>query len=203
MAILLGGILGNVTDRILFGYVVDFLVLGSFQKFTPFVFNMADVFQWTGYMMVIFALLREQQLPWHLHAIKRSYWINPRYQLRYSLKLVGFGAGFAIIAGVYSYTFLKMSIHSLIGDQPHVEEKLLNPFLVTFLVLSVCFCLLLFVVGLILSHKSAGPVYAFEKYIMNLIDGKDGHFRVRAGDEFAHLEETWRIWPRSFGYFRK
>src|SRR5690606_32786553 len=45
MSILLGGILGNVTDRIARGSVTDFLLIGTPQMSSP-AFNVADAVQW-------------------------------------------------------------------------------------------------------------------------------------------------------------
>ncbi|MCB0412611.1 MAG: signal peptidase II, partial [Bdellovibrionales bacterium] len=54
MSLLLGGILGNVSDRIMAGSVVDFLVLGNQKYFSP-AFNFADAIQWVGYGRVVLA----------------------------------------------------------------------------------------------------------------------------------------------------
>lgn len=188
MSILLGGILGNVSDRIIWGYVVDFLVLGTPQRFTPFVFNVADVLQWVGYLMIVTALIKDGKILWPEQNLRKSYWINPQYQIRYCIKLVGFGVSFALIAGIYSYTFMKVSIESLIGEQPAIEARYLIPFIITFCAVSAIFCILLFMVGLVLSHRAAGPIYAFEKFLQDMIEGKTRQLKLRAGDEFPHLE---------------
>ncbi len=189
MSVLLGGILGNVTDRILWGYVVDFLVLGTPENYTPFVFNMADVLQWLGYVMIVIALIKDGKILWPEQNLRKSYWINPKYQIQYCLKLLGFGISFAVIVGVYSYTFMKVTINSLIGEQPAIEAKYLIPFLITFFAISATFCILLFIVGLVFSHRAAGPVYAFEKFLEDLLDGKTRNLKLRAGDDFGHLEQ--------------
>jgi len=56
LSILLGGILGNVADRIIYGYVIDFIVLGSPSLSSP-AFNMADALQWVGYGLIVFAII--------------------------------------------------------------------------------------------------------------------------------------------------
>lgn len=56
--------------------------------------------------------------------------------------------------------------------------------------ISMAFCALLFFVGLILSHRSAGPIYAFENFLEDLMKGKYRKLKLRAGDEFTHLEEV-------------
>ncbi len=45
---LIGGALGNVVDRLLYGYVLDFLNMSCCGINNPFVFNIADVFIFAG-----------------------------------------------------------------------------------------------------------------------------------------------------------
>jgi len=45
---LIGGALGNVADRLLYGYVLDFLNMSCCGIDNPFVFNIADVFIFAG-----------------------------------------------------------------------------------------------------------------------------------------------------------
>ena len=46
--LLIGGALGNVADRLLYGYVLDFLNMSCCGINNPFVFNVADVFIFAG-----------------------------------------------------------------------------------------------------------------------------------------------------------
>jgi signal peptidase II len=46
--LLIGGALGNVVDRLLYGYVLDFLNMSCCGINNPFVFNLADVFIFAG-----------------------------------------------------------------------------------------------------------------------------------------------------------
>ena len=46
--LLIGGALGNVIDRLLYGYVLDFLNMSCCGINNPFVFNVADVFIFAG-----------------------------------------------------------------------------------------------------------------------------------------------------------
>ena len=54
---LLGGILGNLSDRILFGYVKDFISLYIFGYSFP-VFNIADICIVVGVIILIISILR-------------------------------------------------------------------------------------------------------------------------------------------------
>ncbi len=187
MSVLLGGILGNVTDRIINGYVVDFLLLGSPEKATP-AFNMADALQWVGYAMIAIALIRESEILWPADNTRKRMWINVRFQLRYCFILTGVGLGFALIAGVFSYTFLRVTIIDLVGNNQKLLDHYMIPFYITFFIVSMTFAAVLFLVGRVLSSRIAGPLYAFEKFLDDLSAGRPRPLRLRAGDEFKHLE---------------
>lgn len=189
MSLLLGGILGNVTDRILNGAVVDFIVFGSREMASP-AFNIADAIQWVGYLLVVYGLIKDGSLFWPDENSRKKLWVIPKFQLKYTFTIVAIGACFAIISGVFTFTFLKVTIDDLvIGPVRMTERRFLIPFLQTYLVITFGFMCALFVVGRILSHRTAGPLYAFENYIRDLMSGKDRTFRVRQGDEFKHLEK--------------
>ena len=52
--ILIGGALANVVDRLVYGYVLDFLNMSCCGINNPFVFNVADVFIFAGAIGLIF-----------------------------------------------------------------------------------------------------------------------------------------------------
>jgi signal peptidase II len=189
MSVLLGAILGNVTDRIVYGYVIDFILFKVGSQHSP-VFNLADALQWVGYAMIAFALIRESEVLWPENDTRKKLWINPRFQLRYCFMLMVIGFGFAAIAGVYAYTFLRVTIIDFGGHNPRLLESYLTPFLVSFSIVSLTFGLALFLVGRVLSARIAGPLYAFEKFLDDLASGNPRPLRLRAGDEFKHLEST-------------
>ena len=189
MSVLLGGILGNVTDRIQRGAATDFLLIGSAEHHSP-AFNFADAIQWVGYLMIVYSLVKYGPLLWPERNFRRSLWVNPSFQIRYVTLLSVMGLGFVVISGVFFYTYLKITIDALVvGSPTEVERRFLVPFLITYLVIAVGFLMILFVIGRILSHRTAGPLYAFERFLEDLLDGKDRELRLRAGDDFQHLEE--------------
>lgn len=51
--LLVGGALGNVIDRLLYGYVLDFLNMSCCGIDNPFVFNVADIFIFLGALGLI------------------------------------------------------------------------------------------------------------------------------------------------------
>lgn len=52
--LLIGGALANVLDRVLYGYVLDFLNMSCCGINNPFVFNLADVFIFAGAFGLVF-----------------------------------------------------------------------------------------------------------------------------------------------------
>lgn len=189
MSILLGGILGNVSDRIVHGSVVDFLLVGT-PKFSSPAFNLADALQWVGYGMIVVSLLKEGGSLWPNENERKNIWILPTFQLKYCFVLMFIGFGFAVIAGVFSYTFLLITIDELVLAQSKmVEKRFLIPFLEVYSLITVGFIVTLFLIGRVLSLRTAGPLYAFELFISDLLKGKDRPLKLRAGDEFKHLEE--------------
>jgi signal peptidase II len=52
--LLVGGALANVLDRLIYGYVLDFLNMSCCGINNPFVFNIADVFIFAGALGLIF-----------------------------------------------------------------------------------------------------------------------------------------------------
>lgn len=52
--LVIGGALGNVADRLLYGYVLDFLNMSCCGLTNPYVFNLADVFIFAGAAGLIF-----------------------------------------------------------------------------------------------------------------------------------------------------
>lgn len=188
MSILLGGIMGNVLDRILSGSIVDFLIIGVPQFSSP-AFNLADAFQWVGYFLIVTFLFKHGAELWPNQNERKKVWVKPRFQIKFISVLVAIGLGFAIVSGVYTFTYLKITIDELaIGPLRAIERRFIIPFLITFGIMTLAFIIVLFIIGKVMSHRMAGPLYAFELFLQDIIGGKNRPLRLRKGDEFQHLE---------------
>lgn len=188
LSILLGGILGNVTDRIVYGSIIDFVVLGRGLKISP-AFNVADSLQWVGYALIVYMILFKSELIWHEDNKRNKLWIDPAYQLKYSIILASVSFWFSIVFGVYAYTFMKVMINDIIVNGTGTAEKYLSPFVTVLVILSLTFSFSLFLIGRHLSHRSVGPVFGFKRYINDLKKGVWYNFKVRQHDEFKDLEQ--------------
>ena len=188
LSILLGGILGNVTDRVVHGAVVDFIVLRYDSTLSP-AFNVADAVQWVGYALIVYMILFKGHLIWHEDNKRNKVWIDPKYQIKYSVMLASVNLWFSLIFGVYSYTFMRVMILDFMRNGTVSPSKYLTPFLTILVLLSIMFSVTLFLVGRFLSHRSAGPIYGFKRYIKDLKAGKTYEFKLRNYDEFKQLED--------------
>lgn len=61
--LLVGGALANVLDRLLYGYVLDFLNMSCCGINNPFVFNLADVFIFGGAIALVFLAPDPKETP--------------------------------------------------------------------------------------------------------------------------------------------
>lgn len=182
MTLILFGILGNVLDRIYFGYVIDFISF-QFQNFRSPIFNLADLFQLAGELMVVIGVLRESGKLWPDLELRGRFWINSKFQIRYVLVLVFVGVAFALIAGVYSYTFLKISSNS-------DNHQTLTYFIMGFLSIVGVFLSSLVWLGIRLSHEVAGPVFAFKRFMKEWLQGSRHRLCLRKSDCFKEEFES-------------
>lgn len=194
LSLLVGGIFGNVLDRIINGYVVDFISFDFFNWHTP-VWNMADMIQWVGYLFIVYAIIKDGHLLWPDKNMRRMFWVNQKFQIKFSLLFMAIGLMLTVVSFVFSYTYLKLSLSEIVGSNETLIDKYTLSFIFSFCVLLCVFSMTLFIVARRISHHIAGPVYAFERYLADLLDEKYENkpmysLKLRAGDDFRHLEKS-------------
>ena len=64
------------------------------------------------------------------------------------------------------------------GRGPNVFVFMVSFRVVTFGIVSATFCVLLFVIGMVLSHRTVGPLHAFESFLNDHIEGKRHEIEV-------------------------
>lgn len=177
LSLLMGGIFGNVADRIWRGSSIDFIPL-SLADYSV-TFNIADVFQWVGAGLIVYNVIVHEQIIWYPENKRGRFLIHPKEQVLFSLKMVGSVLVTSFLLGLFCLSFIRN-----ISD---VQGATVNFFLLSYLCLTLLFSLAIFVTGLFLSHKTAGPFYAFELYIEELLHGRDTPLVLRKGDQYQHL----------------
>ena len=184
LSFLVGGIFGNVIDKIIYGRTVDFIPfhVGSFQV----VFNFADVFQWVGCLLVLWVILKRDKLIWFPDSSRQNYLINPRDQYRVAFNFTVVAFSTSMMLGIFSFAFFR----ALMLSVNFQGEHLMLSYFLTYFILTLLFCSMSFITGIVISHRSSGPLYAFEQYLDNLMKGRDRKLVLRDSDNYKHLEQV-------------
>ena len=186
LSIFFSGITGNAIDRMFSGAVVDFIKLGTL------LINMADLFQWLGLAGSIAVLTIERNRIFHPYDARTRFLINPQYQIRTAGKYAFASVVTAFLMGIFSYTFL-LSVNASTRMPTSLEF-----FSRAYILISLLFGVIVFLAGLFITQKTAGPIYAFNRFVDEMIEGKMTVLKLRAGDDFKSLEATARKLLESF-----
>lgn len=190
LGLFFSGIIGNTIDRMVYSKVMDFIPL----PFTNGIFfNLADAIQWVGVAFISWGIFRYEKELWFPDNNRSKYVISKNFQTLIALKLALVCGLLSLILGVFSYTFIKVYYHPVISYAP-----LINSFLVSFLSLSLSFSIIVFFVGIFISHRSAGAIYAFENYVEDLLAGRKRTFKLRQSDYHKGLEGIAKRLAESF-----
>lgn len=187
----LGGFTANLFDPMLRGISTQFIYL-DLPLISNAPWNLADFFQWIGLILVAITLAKREPIFWPQHNNRKRLWINPDYQFRYISLLLVLSLGLTLMGGLFSYGFLKLTLKMILGEATISRDHYLVPFIFNYVSMSLTFCCFLVFIGRKVSHRSAGPIYAFDKYVDDLLEGRNRRFLLRAGDEFKQLEITGR-----------
>jgi signal peptidase II len=182
LSLFTAGIFGNVLDKMLLGKSIDFIPIniGNIQ----IVYNLADAFQWIGVIIIAFLIITSDRHIWFPENQRGTYLINPKEQLLFALKFSVISFCASLILGIYCYTYLRVTLISK-GFQTGEEMVL---FSICFISIALTFGLIVFLAGVVISHRTAGPLYAFELYVEDLLGGVDRKLNLREGDNYKHLE---------------
>jgi len=187
ISMLFGGILGNVTDRILYGFVIDMIYIKT-SWFTSPVVNIADLSQWIGYVFIAQGFFSE--INHHLPEENRRSvkWINPKFQYKFCFNLVSIVFFSTSIPIFFGLTFLKYALKEI----AQFEEQNINYYLISFGITSffiqTTLCLITIRLGKIISSRIIGPIIGVERYLKDTIQGKKYVFSLRKNDDFKNLE---------------
>jgi signal peptidase II len=186
-----GAILGNIADRVFRGSIIDFVVLPI-----PFAgraaFNIADFFQWIGLALILYAIVRDHSLLWPDNNLRVRNLVMPRFQKRYDFVLTGSVAICLLVLGIFSYAFLRSTLIDSLAVDAQTARKILHLYLLFFgAILLICLVSIKWLARIV-SNRAAGPVYSFNRFVHQLIDGKldprAAKFRLRKNDDFLELE---------------
>lgn len=173
LTFLTAGVTGNVLDRVIIGRTIDFIPgINS-------TFNIADIYITGSIAFIMFLMFSKRENVFFDNSLRAQLIVNKKEQIRMGRYFLMASILSSLFCGVFVYTFLKYN--QLLS----IEN--LNQFIFLFAMLSIFTGVFFFGMGVLLSHKSIGALFAFEKYTKELIDGKDREFTLRENDDFKHL----------------
>ncbi len=126
-----------------------------------------------------------------------NYFPEPRFQFRF-LKFLLIGSALQIIATCWILYYFLQQNYQLLAQYAGLDAEILSVLhrevnvLIT--IIGVTFILYLAgvaMLGILFSHRIAGVVYALKRTIRELEDGKDVELKVRQGDEFQDLVDSF------------
>ncbi len=190
LSCLFSGILGNVTDRIVYGYVIDFIYFKNTSFNTP-VFNIADAVQWIGYAFVGIGFYAE--INYHIaeDERRRRGWINHKFQIKFCAIIYALFFAVSSIFFAFSFTFVKYTLSGLETGRDVLTNEYLITYSITFASLHGLLGLIVLAIGKIISHRISGPIYSLAKYLKLTLEGKEYPFKLREGDQFKELEKPF------------
>lgn len=184
LSIFAGGVIGNTVDRMRGDFSLDFLQLriGGLQSS---IFNLADVFQWVGYGLILLGLFKYRRALYPKSESRTRLLINPTFQLRFFGVMLALSLSFSVVAGFFAWAYLRVVLREM-GSR--VQGEYLWPFVLAFAAITLAFLLLTLLFAIRISHRIAGPMIALERYLAKRLAGEESNFRVRDGDETSHIK---------------
>ncbi|MBC7387043.1 MAG: signal peptidase II [Cryobacterium sp.] len=172
LTLFLSSITGNAVDRIGNGEVRDFLVLRIADRL--FYANVADILMWVSLALLVASawIYRRDFFPEKNSRIKHV--LSRSYQYAWSAKVALASFCSFVTLMLFSVTYF------------HAAEDF--RFIAWGLVIGIFFSAFTAFAAIRFSHRSAGALYAFEKYVEKLLEGKTNEpFSLRENDEHRQL----------------
>ena len=185
LGLLAGGVLGNVVDRAIHGGTLDFIPM-QIPGLPPVVFNPADVFQWIGAAIILYKLITKDKIIWYPENQRGFALINSKEQIKFALKFSMISISTCMVLGIFAIAYLTLTLQSV---NIYSKSPVIG-FAISYLAITLFFTFISFFAGLLLSQRTAGPLYAFEKYVEDILNGDTRDLKLREGDNFKHLENV-------------
>jgi hypothetical protein len=136
----------------------------------------------------------------------RNYLLNLRYQMKYTLTIVGIslvltgGLGYVVISKAHEASRV-VQVRAM-DPTDELAQQLVTQFaandrvmMVVLIIFGAVLCLVLTAYGIVITHKVAGPLYKVTLYLQKMRDGKMSQvYNLRKGDElvefFGHFKDA-------------
>lgn len=120
--------------------------------------------------------------------------INPSYQIRYVFWLSLTGLSLIALNASIFYFKMKENYEVLVDLSPMTDDSKkqlyteLNHVVITLVISSIIFLLVVSIFGLIFSHRTAGPLYHFKRVFSEIKKGnRKARVKLRPNDDFSDV----------------
>ena len=127
-----------------------------------------------------------------------NFLINPKYQLKYIFWLSATGISLVALYSVIFYTYIHENYQILVDLSPMDDaskQQLYRELAHVILLLggiSFIFIIFVSIAGVVLSHRTAGPLYHFKRVFNEIKSGKrDARVRLRPNDDFQDVAASF------------
>ena len=184
VALFVAGMAGESMDIIFREGVLNWIYLLNIH------FNLSDVYIFTGVILTLFFCFKDYSLIFQKNNL-RSKMLIEKDQYKFCWQVLLPYLLLICAYFVFSISFIKIVINRFVSDGAVLQSNIVTIFLILFCILSLCFLFIALTWTVYLSNKIYGPVYAFKKYIKDvLLNGeKDRPFKLRKGDFFTDLPD--------------
>ena len=181
LSILVGGISGNVLDKLVHNKAIDFINfnLGEIH----IVYNIADVAQICSIIYILFVVFRRDHLIWFPEDKRSRIFLYPKSQLIFSAQVCGAAMSGYLIIFIFAYSVISTSFNSYVRAVPDFWSQ----FTLSALILGLLLFLVIFLFSIKISNQYFGPIYKLEQYVLKKDFTKD--FKLRENDRFKNLED--------------
>ncbi len=189
LGLVLGGIASNAVDRLRLGHAIDFMAIGPSNA--PWItLNPADLLQLAGILVGVVALTRYRDRLLPRADARSSFLPDRRYQLWHAAQMVLAAMISAGVVGLCSFSYFRLKLGWAFGFQEHAYAGVLSAYLIALLILTSVIAISTAVVALLLSHRVAGPLQAFQRFLDSLHSDSPRPLRLRDGDQLRALESN-------------
>jgi len=185
IALFTAGMLGGSADMVFQGSTISWIVFFGRH------ISLADLYIVVGTVLTLYYSIKYRSIIFHKNNMRSKIFIE-RDQYIFCFYVL---CSYLIFIGAYclfSLIFIKMIVGLMAGGQyTNLESKMEKVFLTLYFILSFAFFIVMTMFTVYVSNKVYGPVYAFKKYIRDvlLLNGNVRSFRLRKGDHFEDLSD--------------
>jgi methyl-accepting chemotaxis protein len=128
----------------------------------------------------------------------KNYLITPDYQLKYCFWLGATGVLLTAINSTVFYLYIRENYATLVDLSPMTDAAKaqlyseLNRILISLGIISVAFLAVVCFLGMVISHKTAGPLYHFKRVFKEIHKGNQkARINLRPTDDFRDVAQAF------------